>query len=346
VAEPPAGSDVAIIAFTSGTSGRPKGAALTHDNLYWSMVNGMARLPVHRHDVILVATPLAHVAVLGGLPQYTWAQGGTVVLAPRFDPGLFIDLVREHRVTAAFAVPAMLSLLTRHPRFDTPALDSLRWVLAGGAPPAQTTTTRLLGRGIGVVNSYGLTEASAGITYAALEEAADRPASAGRPVPHVELVVVDDKGAPAPVDSVGEIRLRGPSVAASYWTHDGLRPATDPDGWFHSGDRGRFDEHGRLEVVGRTKELIITGGENVDPAEVENALVDLPGMTEVAVGGIPDPVWGEVVTAYVVADAPEPTLDDLRRHLDGRLARHKWPRRLYVVPELAGPSAEHPTPDI
>ncbi|GAA3838066.1 long-chain fatty acid--CoA ligase [Streptomyces phyllanthi] len=334
VADPPAGSDVAIIAFTSGTSGRPKGAVLTHDNLYWSQVNGMARLPVGEDDVALVATPLAHVAVLGGLPQYTWARRGTVVLAPRFDPDLFIDLVREHGVTAAFAVPAMLSLLARHARFDSPDLNSLRWVLAGGAPALSSTTTRLLGRGVRVVNSYGLTESSAGVTYAALGEVADRTTSAGPPVPHVELLVVDEKGASAPIDGVGEIWLRGPSVASSYWTAGGLRPATDPDGWFHTGDRGRYDAQGRLEVVGRAKELIISGGENVDPAEVENALADLPGVLEVAVGGSPDPVWGEIVTAFVVASAPEPALDDIRAHLEGRLARHKWPRRLRVVPAL------------
>ncbi|WP_371582933.1 class I adenylate-forming enzyme family protein [Streptomyces sp. NBC_01314] len=331
---PPAGSDIAIIAFTSGTSGRPKGAQLTHDNLHWSMVNGMARLPVTEDDVVLVATPLAHVAVLGGLPQYTWAERGTVVLAPKFDGGLFVDLVRDHRVTAAFAVPAMLSLLTRHARFDGPDLDSLRWVLAGGSPAMSSTTTRLLERGVRVVNSYGLTESSAGVTYAVLDEVADRPTSAGPPVPHVELIVVDDKGAAAPVDGVGEIWLRGPSVASSYRTSTGPLPVTDADGWFHTGDRGRYDERGRLEVVGRAKELIITGGENVDPAEVENALADLPRVLEVAVGGTPDPVWGELVTAYVVASAPEPTLDDVRGHLEGRLARHKWPRRLCVVPAL------------
>jgi acyl-CoA synthetase (AMP-forming)/AMP-acid ligase II len=128
--------------------------------------------------------------------------------------------------------------------------------------------------------------------------------------------------------------VRGPSSAAHYWAATGLRPATDAEGWFRSGDRGRVDAEGRLEVVGRVKDTIITGGENVDPAEVENALADLPGVVEVAVSGAPDPVWGEVVTAFLVSESGEPTLDDVRAHLDGRLARHKWPRRLCVVPAL------------
>jgi len=194
--EPPAGSDVAIIAFTSGTSGRPKGVALTHDNLRWSMVNGLSLLPVGEDDVALVSTPLAHVAVLGGLPQYTWARRGTVVLAPKFDPDLFTDLVRDHRVTCAFAVPAMAALLTRHPRFTSGDLDTLRWILSGGAPAQTATRAQLHARGIEVADSYGLTETCAGVTYSPLGSA---PAAAGRAVPHVELLVVDGERAPGGV---------------------------------------------------------------------------------------------------------------------------------------------------
>lgn len=339
--EPPAGSDIAIIAFTSGTSGRPKGVALTHANLHWSMVGGLSRLPVGEDDVALVSTPLAHVAVLGGLPQYTWARRGTVVLAPRFDPDLFLDLVRDHRVTCAFAVPAMTALLTRHPRFGAGEPRTLRWILSGGSPAQTATRAQLHGHGIGVVNSYGLTETSAGVTYSAADvpdsaDAEETATSAGPPVPDVELRIVDETGAPAPDGTPGEIWVRGPSVASAYWTAVGPRPATDPDGWFHSGDRGRIDPRGRLEVVGRVKDTIITGGENVDPAEVENALADLPAVAEVAVSGAPHPVWGEVVTAFVVTEtgAPALDLDAIRTHLDGRLARHKWPRRLCVVPAL------------
>ncbi|GGN38911.1 class I adenylate-forming enzyme family protein [Streptomyces fuscichromogenes] len=329
--EPPAGSDVAVIAFTSGTSGRPKGVALTHDNLYWSMVNALARLPLGRRDTALVSTPLAHVAVLGGLPQCTWARRGTVVLAPRFAPDLFVDLVRDHRVTCAFAVPAMSALLARHTRFGDADLDTLRWILSGGSPAQSTTREQFRARGIGVVNSYGLTETSAGVTYSAPDDVA---ASTGAPAPEVELTVVDATGSPSPVGTPGEIWVRGPSVAAEYWSAAGRVPVTDAEGWFHSGDRGRLDTEGRLEVVGRVKDTIITGGENIDPAEVENALADLPGVVEVAVSGTPDPVWGEIVTAFLVTEAGEPSLDDVRAHLDGRLARHKWPRRLRLVPAL------------
>ncbi|MDX2546971.1 class I adenylate-forming enzyme family protein [Streptomyces sp. WI04-05B] len=327
----PDGSDTAIIAFTSGTSGRPKGVALTHDNLYWSMVGGLARLPFGADDTALVSTPLAHVAVLGGLPQYTWARRGTVILAPRFDPDLFVDLVRDHKVTCAFAVPAMSALLARHPRFGSEDLDTLRWILSGGSPAQTATREQFRARGVGVVNSYGLTETAAGVTYSAPDEPA---ASTGSPVPQIELRVVDTAGSAVPADVAGEIRARGPSVATEYWSASGPVPVTDEEGWFHTGDRGLFDAEGRLSVVGRLKDTIITGGENIDPAEVENALADFPGVVEVAVSGTPDPVWGELVTAFLVTDSGAPTLDDIRAHLDGRLARHKWPRRLSVVPAL------------
>ncbi|MEV7392999.1 AMP-binding protein [Streptomyces sp. NPDC091215] len=329
--DPPAGSDVAVIAFTSGTSGRPKGVALTHDNLYWSMAGGLARMPFGENDTALISTPLAHVAVLGGLPQCTWARRGTVILAPRFEPGLFIDLVRRHRVTCAFAVPAMSALLARHPRFGSNDLDTLRWILSGGSPAQTATREQFRARGIGVVDSYGLTETAAGVTYSAPDDPAG---STGSPVPRAEVTVVDAAGSPALAGEPGEIWVRGPSVAAEYLTAAGPVPVTDGGGWFRTGDRGRFDADGRLAVVGRLKDTIITGGENVDPTEVENALADFPGAVEVAVSGAPDPVWGELVTAFLVTDSGPPTLDDLRAHLDGRLARHKWPRRLCVVPAL------------
>jgi fatty-acyl-CoA synthase len=333
--QPPQPRDPAMIAFTSGTSGRPRGVVLTHDNLYWSAVNALSRLPLSQADVTLVATPLAHVAVLGGLPQYTWARRGTVVLAPRFDADLFIDLVRDHDATVAFAVPAMLSLLTRHPRFDSADLNPLRWVLSGGSPAMSDTAIRLLDRGIDVINSYGLTEASAGVTYATADQVRTLPTSAGPPVPHIEMRIVDGRGRAMQAGTVGEIWLRGPSITAAYWTHNRLEAATDDEGWFHTGDRGRLDTEGRLEVVGRVKDTIITGGENVDPAEVEDALTDLPGIREIAVAGTPDPVWGEIVTAFVVADSgSEPTVDDLRHHLAGRLAKHNWPRQVRLVPAL------------
>jgi fatty-acyl-CoA synthase len=325
-------ADPAIVAFTSGTSGRPKGVVLTHENLHWSNRDAVETLRLTEDDTILIATPLAHAAVFSGLAQHAWSVGARVVLVPRFDPDIFLDAVERHGVTTAFVVSVMLARLARSPRWATLDGSSLRWLLVGGAPPVESLTVALARSGITAINSYGLTEASGGVTYARPEEVVDHPLSAGVPVPTIELQVIHPDGDAAAPGVTGEILLRGPSVSQEYVLPDGThRPATDESGWLHTGDRGLVDAAGRLFVSGRQGDLIITGGENVDPAEVEGALSTLTGVRDVAVVGLPDPVWGEIVTAVVV---PEPgsslDLDDLRRRLRASLAPHKIPRRLVL----------------
>jgi len=328
--------DPAILAFTSGTSGRPKGVILAHENLFWGTRNALQRLDIDQDDRVLVSTPLAHTAVFSGLAQHAWTTGGSVVLAPRFDPDLFIDAVHEHRVTTAFAVAAMLGRLVRSPRWTTISDSALRWLLVGGGPPVKSLTLSLARAGITVINSYGLTEASGGVTYARPDEVAHHPLSAGRPAAHVELRIANADGAPTPPGVTGEIWLRGPSVAREYLLPDGAHtPAVDQDGWLHTGDRGLQDLEGRLFVSGRIADTIVTGGENVDPSEVEDALSAMAEVRDVAVIGLPDPVWGETVAAVLVLEpGASVRLEDLRTHLRPRLARHKIPRRLILVDAL------------
>jgi fatty-acyl-CoA synthase len=328
--------DPVIVAFTSGTSGRAKGVVLTHDNLWWSVRNALESLAIGPEDVVLVATPIAHAAVFAGLPQHAWTVGATVVLLPGFDAERFLDAVERHGVTIAFAVSTMLSRLVRSPRWATASGWGLRRVLAGGGPLPEPLARALSGRGVAVINSYGLTEASAGVTYAQPEDADHVPSSAGRPVRHVELRVVDPTGRTVGPGEQGEIWLRGPSLAREYLDPEGRRvPAVDGDGWLHTGDRGLLDRNGRLFVIGRIKDTIVTGGENIDPTEVEDALGSMPGIHEVAVVGVSDPVWGETVTAVIVPeDRAEPSVEDVRRHLDSRLSRHKQPRQVILVDSL------------
>ena len=179
--------DVAIVAFTSGTSGRPKGVVLTHQNLHWGVRSALEMLSIGPDDTVLIATPLAHVAAFAGLPLYAWTVGGTVVLAPRFDPDLFIDAVHERGVTIAFAVAVMLARLVRSPRWTGIAGSTLRWLLVGGGPPAESLIRPFVQAGITLVNSYGMTEASAGVTYARPGDVIESPLSAGRPADHIEL---------------------------------------------------------------------------------------------------------------------------------------------------------------
>ncbi|MFF5521752.1 class I adenylate-forming enzyme family protein [Streptomyces coeruleorubidus] len=328
--------DLALIAYTSGTSGRPKGVLLTHGNVFWSCVNGLLGLDLARDDVTLITTPVFHIAVLSGVGSYTWAKGGTVVLEPAFSVDNFLTTVRRHRVSVTFAVPAMLALLARHPGFAAADLSSLRWILSGGAAAPAAVADVFHRRGIPVLSSYGLTETAAGVTYRDPRDGPGCSGEAGLAAPLAEVRIVGPDNRPAPHGTTGEIVVRSPSVAAGYLgLPEESAAARDAGGWFHGGDRGYMDSEGRLVVVGRMKDTIITGGENVDPTEVEEALAACPCVDEAAVVGTPDPVWGEVVTAIVVpAEGADCSLEDIQTFLSASLTRHKIPRRLEVRDRL------------
>lgn len=328
--------DLAVIAYTSGTSGRPKGVLLSHGSLFWSCLNGLLALDLTQDDVTLITTPVFHIAVLSGIGAYTWAKGGTVVLEPSFTPDRFLETVRRHRVTLTFAVPAMLGLVARHPGFAGADLSSLRWILSGGASAPTAISAAFHERGIPVLSSYGLTETGAGVTYRDPADGVGATGEAGRPAPYAEIRVVDAANRPLPPGCPGEVVVRSPSLMSGYHNlpHE-TAAAFDSGGWFHGGDRGYLDDRGRLVLVGRIKDTIVTGGENVDPAEVEEALRAHPGVADVAVLGTPDPVWGEIVTAVVVPEAgTRPTLENIRDFLAPVLSRHKIPRRLKLRDRL------------
>ncbi|WP_327730936.1 AMP-binding protein [Streptomyces sp. NBC_00487] len=328
--------DLALIAYTSGTSGRPKGVLLTHGNVFWSCVNGLLGLDLARDDVTLITTPVFHIAVLSGVGSYTWAKGGTVVLEPTFSVDGFLTTVRRHRVSVTFAVPAMLALIARHPGFAAADLSSLRWILSGGAAAPAPVAEVFHRRGIPVLSSYGLTETAAGVTYRDPRDGPGCSGEAGLAAPLAEVRIVGADNRPVPHGTTGEIVVRSPSVAAGYLgLPEDSAAARDADGWFHGGDRGYMDSEGRLVVVGRIKDTIITGGENVDPTEVEEALAACPCVDEAAVVGTPDPVWGEVVTAIVVpAEGADCSLEDIQTFLSASLTRHKIPRRLEIRERL------------
>lgn len=254
-----------------------------------------------------------------------------------FTPDGFLEAVRRHRVTLTFAVPTMLDLLVRHPSFPGADLSSLRWILSGGAAAPAATLAAFHERGIPVLASYGMTETAAGVTYRDPREEPGDPGEAGLAAPLAEIRVVDAAGRPVPPGTAGEIVVRTPSLMTGYHGRpEATAAAFDADGWFHGGDRGRLDGHGRLVVVGRIKDTIVTGGENVDPVEVEAELRRLPYVADVAVIGTPDDTWGEIVTALVVpaeGGAP-PTLDGIREFLSATLTRYKIPRRLELRSEL------------
>ena len=329
--------DVALIMYTSGTTGRPKGAMLTHGNLWWNSTNSLLTVDILEDDVSLVAAPLFHIGGLNVTTLVTWQKGGHIVLHRGFDPQRFLQAIVTHRVTSTFAVPAMLLFVSQHPDFATTDLSSVRLVICGGAPVPEPLMRLYDQRGIPINQGYGLTETSPMVTFLTSEWGLSKIGSAGRTPPFTELRVVDDAGATVSIPGQrGEVLARGPNVMKGYWRQpEATAAAIDRDGWFHTGDIGYLDEDGFLFIADRLKDMVISGGENVYPAEVESALYAHPAIAEIAVIGLPDAQWGEAVVA-VVALKPGATLDleELRHYAQDRMARYKLPRRLETVPAL------------
>ncbi|MFC8181758.1 class I adenylate-forming enzyme family protein [Rhodococcus sp. NPDC057297] len=323
----------ALVVYTSGTSGHPKGVVLTHGALFANSLNTMFGLDIVSDDVTLVNTPFSHVAALNSLAVTTLVKGGTVVIDSKFDAARCLEQISEHKITSMFAVPSMLALLERAPGFATSDLSSLRWILGGGAPMPPALVARWSALGIPVLASYGLTEAGPSVSFRRTSEAAGKSDSSGAPALLTDLRIVGPTGEDLPVGTVGEVHVRGAHIAAGYWHNDVATEEAFRDGWLVTGDRGLIDEDGDLCITGRSKDIVITGGENVDPAEVEHLIVQHPKVREAAVIGRPDPLWGEIVVAVVVSDE-EISLDDLQLFLRPQLAKFKIPRAIEHRTEL------------
>ncbi|MCW2778356.1 MAG: O-succinylbenzoic acid--CoA ligase [Frankiales bacterium] len=330
--------DCAAIMYTSGTTGRPKGAMLSHASMWWNNVNFITTMDLGYDDVSLVVAPLFHIGALNCLTLATWIKGGHLVVQRAFEPGAALAAVAEHRVTTMFGVPAMFQFMAAHPTFADTDLRTLRSCLCGGAPLPEGLIRTYLARGIDFAQGYGLTEASPMLCFLTPEYALSKLGSTGRPPMFVEICLKDVEGRTVTEpDTVGEICARGPVVMLGYLDDPGATAkAIDADGWLHTGDGGHRDADGFYYVSDRIKDMVISGGENIYPAEIESVLYDHPAIVEVAVIGVPDEQWGEAVCA-VVALAPgaeAPTLEDVRAYTGARLARYKLPKRLEVLDAL------------
>lgn len=335
--EPGDPGGVALIMYTSGTTGRPKGAMLTHGNLWWNNTNVLHMMDVLATDVSLVVAPLFHIGGLNVNTLVTWQKGGEVVLLRSFDPGACLEAIPRYGVSSMFGVPAMFLFMSQHPAFDTTDLTSLRMLICGGAPVPEPLIKLYNGRGIPIQQGYGLTETSPAVSFLGPEYSLAKLGSAGRPPMFVEVRIVDAEGDVIEEPDIrGEICTRGPHIMKGYWNRpDATRDAIDEKGWFHTGDVGYLDADGFLFIADRVKDMVISGGENIYPAEVESALYEHPAIAEVAVIGVPDDRWGEAVAAVVaLKPGASLTLDELRDFGGRSLARYKLPSHLHIVEVL------------
>ncbi|WP_448811528.1 acyl-CoA synthetase [Agromyces bauzanensis] len=328
--------DPAAIVYTSGTTGKAKGAVLTHGNLTWVALNCIVDYDVVSTDVALMISPLFHVASLGMGALPVILKGGTMVLERRFEPGRALELIERHGITMLSGVPTTYQMLADHPDWATTDVSSLTKLTCGGS----AVPTRILNayeeRGLSFTQGYGMTETSPGATSLSPTMTRAKQGSVGLPHFFTEVRIADEHGDMVPRGTVGEIQIAGPNVFPGYHElPEASAAAFTADGWFRSGDLGYLDADGYLFISDRLKDMIISGGENIYPAEVENLISDLDGVTGVAVIGIPDEQWGEVPWAIVtVRDGMTVDTETVRAHLEGALARYKLPKRVVVVDEL------------
>ncbi|MBW2258051.1 MAG: long-chain fatty acid--CoA ligase [Deltaproteobacteria bacterium] len=328
--------DVACLLFTGGTTGLPKAACISYRMIAWNTLNTVIH-ELERDDITVTHTPLFHT---GGLLVYTvplLTLGGTVVVMRTWDPGRMLEVIERERVTMFFCVPTQFQMLRDHPRFAEADLSSVRFLTSGGAPlPVALIEEWRAVHEVPFKQGFGMTEFGPGVFSMGPEHAVAKAGSIGRPNYHVEARVVGDANRPVPIGEVGELVLRGPSACSGYWNDpEASAAANDDEGWFHTGDLARVDEEGFYFIVDRKKDLFISGGENVYPAEIEQVLRRHPDVALCAVVGMPHPKWGEVGCAFIV---PTPgrvaNPDAILTWLRDRLAGYKVPKRVEVVDEL------------
>jgi fatty-acyl-CoA synthase len=328
-------TDPALILYTSGTTGKPKGAVLTHGNITWNTVNQFAHFTISSDDVVLCSAPLFHVLGLGQITLPALYAGGTVVITPKFDPGEFLATIGTERITAFPLAPTMLQMLCEHPAWETADLSSVKCVVYGGSAISERVARSWLSRGINVLQGYGMTEASPGIFMALHYAALDHPVSAGVPHFFTDIKLLTAEGSVIDSPGQGELLVQGPNVFSGYWNQPEATRRSFINGWFRTGDIVRVDPGGWAHVVGRVKDLIISGGENIYPAEVEAAISELDEVSACAVVAVPDERWGEAGAAYiVVADGCDLDEASVRAHLHRNLARYKTPKYFTFVDEL------------
>jgi len=323
------------IYYTGGTTGLPKGAIMTHNNAAWNCVNTITGWGLTADDVAPLQLPLFHI---GGAHIFCLPLvhlGGKTIVCKAFDVDQTLDLIADAGVTYYVGVPTMFLMIQQHPRWEQMDFSRLKLIISGGAPCPMPIVEKFWARGVDFKTGYGLTEAPANNFWLPPQDVRRKPGSVGFPLFHIDMKIVNPDGSECGPDEPGELLIRGPHVMPGFWKRPEATAETIIDGWLHTGDLARRDAEGYFYIIGRSKDMFISGGENVYPAEVESVMHSHPAVGEAALIGVPDEKWGEVGRALVVVKAGY-SLDaaELLAFLQERLAKYKIPRTVVFIPEM------------
>ncbi len=324
-----------VICYTGGTTGLPKGAILTHANMTWNATNTVMSWGLDQNDIAILNAPLFHT---GGLNVFTLPlihAGGASIVCKAFDAAQVFDLIENASVTLYFGVPTMFTVMQNHPRWQSADFSRMKLVISGGAPCPLPIFERFWAKGVDFKTGYGLTEAGPNTFWLPAADVRRKPGAVGFPLLHVDVKTVRADGAGCAAGEAGELLIRGAHVTPGYWNNPDATAKAIIDGWLHTGDLAVCDDEGYYTIVGRLKDMIISGGENIDPAEVESVMHAHPAVAEAALIPVPDPKWGEVGRAVVVVK-PGASLESaaLLAFMGERLAKYKVPRSVVFVAEL------------
>ena len=330
----PEEDDAVFILYTSGTTGFPKGALYTHRMLLWNSLNTSLSLEITPADITINCMPPFHTGGWNVLLTPFLHRGATVGLLKKFQPERILALLDQERADIFMGVPTMLRMMMESPAFASADLGSLRYFIVGGEALPLEVIWAWDRKGIKIRQGFGLTEVGPNLFSLHQDDAVRKIGSIGRPNFYVETRLIDEQGQEVGPNEVGELCLRGPMTTPGYWRDPEATAKAMPDGWFRTGDLLRRDEEGYFFVMDRIKNMYISGGENVYPAEIERFLLTFPGVSEVAVIGVPDARWGEVGKAFVVTQGLDISCEALQAYCAGNLARFKVPKYLELVVEL------------
>ena len=335
--------DTAVVLYTSGTTGQPKGAELTHGNIGTNVEACLGLFSPSEQDVIFGGLPLFHIFGQTACMNVAVAVGGEITLLPRFDPAKALEIIERDKVSIFMGVPTMYAALLHTPDRESSDVSSLRLCVSGGAAlPMEILTAFEKDFGSPIIEGYGLSETSPVASFGRLDQER-KPGTIGTPIDGVEMRIVDGEGEVLGVGDVGEVQIKGPNVMKGYWNMpEATAKAIDPDGWFASGDMATVDDDGYYKIVDRKKEMILRGGYNVYPREVEEVLYEIPAVAEAAVMGIPHDDLGEEIVAVVsFKEGQSATTDEIQAYAKEQVAAYKYPRHIVILDELPkGPTGK------